>query len=84
MDNGMERVRAEAEATRQELELARQSAERARVVAEDTRVRAEEGRQAASNEVARTVATLTELLGRMEVVEQMRRVSRGERDNGPS
>lgn len=80
MDSGhghdTERERADAEATRQQLELARQSAERARVAAEDARARAEDGRRAASVEVAHTVATMTEILGRMEAVEQMRRASR--------
>ena len=79
MDDKEDR-RAAAEVLRQESELARARAETARMAAEDSRAVAEEGRQAAATEVAHTVATLTEVLDRMEVAERMRRASR--RDEG--
>jgi hypothetical protein len=72
----VERLRTDAELMREQQEVRRQASERARVAAEEARAVAEERRRAAADEVAGTVATLTALLERMEVVEEMRRASR--------
>ena len=76
MDIEVERARAEAELVRQQQELVRQATERARTAAEAARVAAEGGRRAVANEVNGTVATLTELVERMEAVEEKRRAGR--------
>jgi hypothetical protein len=73
MESAMERRHAAAEAVRQQHELERQAAESARTIAEESRVSAETGRRAITNEVNGTVATLTTLVDRMEVVEALRR-----------
>jgi hypothetical protein len=73
MDADTERRCVAAESKREQSELARQDSERRRVTAEAERVQGEADRRAASTEVAQTVATLTELLTRMEAVEQLRR-----------
>ena len=70
-----ERLRADAEAIRQQHELMREMTERDRAAAEGGRAAAEEGRRAATDEIAGSVATLTELLNRMEAVEEMRRAA---------
>jgi hypothetical protein len=76
MDKNVQLAPADAEARRQESERVREESERRRVAAEAARVGAEEGRRLAATEMAQTVATLTELLSRMEAVEQMRRSAR--------
>jgi hypothetical protein len=72
----MERRRAAAEALRQQHELERQAAETARVASEGSRAAAETRRLAVSAEVHETIATLTTLVDRMEVVEALRRDAR--------
>jgi len=72
----LERRHAAAEAVRQQHELERQAAENARNTAEQSRASAETGRRAIANEVNGTVATLTTLVDRMEVVEALRRDAR--------
>jgi hypothetical protein len=76
MDSQHERLRAEAEAIRQQQEVARQASERDRDTAEEERVAAEQARRAAASEVGGTVATLTDLVKRMEAVEALRRAAR--------
>jgi hypothetical protein len=76
MDNDTERDRAAAEGVRQRQELDRQAAEAARHAAERARASAEIGRREVANEVHGTVATLTALVGRMELVEALRREAR--------
>jgi hypothetical protein len=73
MERDTERRHAAAEAVRQQHELERQSAERARIAAEESRVTAESSRHTVAGEVSETVATLTTLVRRMEVVEALRR-----------
>ena len=73
MESALERRHAAAEAVRQQHELERQAAENARNTAEQSRMSAETGRRAITDEVKGTVATLTTLLHRMEVVEALRR-----------
>jgi hypothetical protein len=73
MESPIERRHIAAEAVRQQHELERQTAESARNTAETSRVSAETGRRAVANEVHGTIATLTTLVERMEVVEALRR-----------
>jgi hypothetical protein len=72
----MERGSAAAESIRQQRELERQDAERARTAAEEMRAAAEDARRAVLGEVHATIAALTTLIERMEVVEALRRDSR--------
>ena len=76
MESVRERRHTAAEAVRQQHELERQAAENARNTAEQARVSAEAGRRAVTDEVNGTVATLTTLVARMEVVEALRRSAR--------
>jgi membrane protein involved in colicin uptake len=76
MESALERRHAAAEAVRQQHELERQAAENARNTAEQSRVSAETGRRAITDEVKVTVATLTTLVDRMELVEALRRDAR--------
>lgn len=76
MESALERRHTAAEAVRQQHELERQAAENARNTAEQSRVSAEAGRRAIADEVNGTVATLTTLVDRMEVVEALRRSAR--------
>ena len=71
-----ERLRAAAETARQQQEGVRQAQEVSRATAEEARGAAEDGRAAAFKEVSDTVADLTVLLERMEIVESMRRSGR--------
>ena len=68
-----EAQRAEAELVRQQYEVERQSSERSRFAAEQKRIEAEELRRGAVNELGATVAVVTALVERMELVEMMRR-----------
>jgi membrane protein involved in colicin uptake len=72
----MEHRHAAAETLRQQHELERQAAENEREAAEEARVAAETRRRAVSAEVHGTIATLTNLVDRMEVVEALRRDAR--------
>jgi hypothetical protein len=72
----MEHRDAAAETLRQQHELERQAAENARNAAEESRATAETRRRAVSDEVNGTIATLTTLVDRMEIVEALRRDAR--------
>jgi hypothetical protein len=72
----MEHRHTAAEVLRQQHELERQAAENARKVAEKSRVTAEMRRRDVSDEVHGTIATLTTLVDRMEIVEALRRDAR--------
>src|SRR5215218_5488930 len=76
LEHAMEHSHTAAEALRQQHELERQAAETAREAAEASRVTAETRRRAISDEVHGTIATLTTLVDRMEVVEALRRDAR--------
>jgi hypothetical protein len=73
MESAIERSHAAAEAVRQQREQERVAAEAARNAAEQSRVSAETGRRVVADEVRGTIATLTTLVDRMEVVEALRR-----------
>jgi hypothetical protein len=72
-ERAMESPYDAAEAARQQHEAERQAAEAARKTAEQSRVSAEAGRREVADEVSGTIATLTTLVTRMEVVEALRR-----------
>jgi predicted nucleic acid-binding Zn-ribbon protein len=76
LEHAMEHLHTAAEALRQQHELDRQAAENAREAAEASRVTAETQRRAVSDEVHGTIATLTTLVDRMEIVEALRRDAR--------
>ena len=70
-----EALRAEAELVRQQYEVQRQSSERFRFAAEQKRLEAEELRRVTVDELGATVAVVTALIERMEIVETMRRAA---------
>jgi hypothetical protein len=73
MESALDRRHAATEAVRQQHELERQAAESARHTAETSRASEETRRRAVADEVHQTIATLTALVDRMEVVEALRR-----------